>query len=196
MSQLLLKTLGHPWCHVPTENPCYQRPCLSAFTISVPVTVGVLSSAPGNAPAVCRCVDRCGGALVSCLGLAGGCGRNGILPLCPAQESVKMTRMVVESCHPRPGYGARRDKAGSSIRRNRRLVLGENKLAGGARYLHHFPPRPPLRHLAHPRIRSHVHCGWGGHGHGRVRVPAGWHGRGRGHICEDVCNQVCLPRGL
>ena len=36
------------------------------------MTLGVLSSAPGNAPVVFQCVNRYGGALVSCFGLGGG----------------------------------------------------------------------------------------------------------------------------
>ena len=43
----------------------------------------------------------------------------------------KMMRTAVESCHPRPGRGARRDEGGGGIHRNRRLVLDANKLAGG-----------------------------------------------------------------
>ena len=113
MSQLLLETLGHPWCHVPTENPRHRRPHLGAFIFDLPVTFGMLSSAPGNAPAVCQCVDRCGGALVSCFGL---CGRNEIPPLRPGQESVKMMKTAVGSCHPRPGRGAWWDEGGGGIR--------------------------------------------------------------------------------
>jgi len=115
MSQLLLETLGHPWRHVPTENPCHRRPRLGAFIFGLPVTFGVLSSALGNAPVICWCVGRCGEALVSCFGLAGGCGRNGIPPLRPRRESVKMMGVAVESCHPRPGPGARRDEGNVGI---------------------------------------------------------------------------------
>ena len=57
----------------------------------------------------------------------------------------------------------------------------------------HFPPRPLLHHPDHSRIRS---CGWRGRGRGRVRIPAGWHVRGHGHVYGDICNQVCLFRGL
>jgi len=35
MSQLLLETLGHPWCHVPTENPHHRQPLLGAFIFGV-----------------------------------------------------------------------------------------------------------------------------------------------------------------
>jgi len=102
MSQLLLETLGHPLCRVPTETARHRWPRSGVFIFGIPVTFGVLSSAPGNVPAVCQCVDRCGGALVSCFGPAGGCGCNGIPPLRPGRESLKMMRMVVGSCHPRP----------------------------------------------------------------------------------------------
>jgi len=108
MPQLLLETTGHPWCRVPTENPRHQWPRLSVFIFGVPVTFGVLLPAPGNAPAICRCVNRCGGALASCFGLVGGCRRDGIPLLRPARERVKMTRTVVGSRHPRLGRGARR----------------------------------------------------------------------------------------
>jgi hypothetical protein len=54
MSQLLFETLGHPWCHVPTENPRHRRLRLGAFIFGVPVSFRVLSSVPGNAPAVCQ----------------------------------------------------------------------------------------------------------------------------------------------
>jgi len=140
MSQLLLKVLGHSWCHVPTENPRHRRPCLGTLVFGIPVTFELPSSAPGNAPAICQCVDRCGGALVSCFRSAEECGRNGIPPLRPGQESVKMMRMAVGSCHPRPVCKARRDEGGGGIHRNRRLVLGANKLVGGVRH-------PPISHL-------------------------------------------------
>jgi hypothetical protein len=106
-----------------------------------------------------------------------------------------MTRTAVGSCHPRPGRGARTDEYGGGNRRNRRLVLGANKLAGGARH-------PPTSHLVLlfatllTLASGRVQCGWRGYGRGRVRVPAGWRGRGRGHIREGVCNRVCLPWGL
>ena len=73
--QLLLKTPGHPWHRVPTENHRHRRPCLGAFIFGVSATSGVLSSAPRNVQVVCECVDRCGGALVSCFGLQEGAGK-------------------------------------------------------------------------------------------------------------------------
>ena len=82
---------GHPWYRVLAENPCHRRPRLGVFIFGIPVTCGVF-------------VNRCGGALVSCFGFAGG-----IPLLCPAQEGVKMTRTAVGSRHPRTGRsGARR----------------------------------------------------------------------------------------
>jgi hypothetical protein len=109
MPQLLLETPGHSWYRVPTENPRHRRPYSGAFIFGVSVTSEVFSSAPCNVQEVCQCVDRCGGArVVSCFGLAGGCGRDGIPPLRPVQESVKMTRTAVGSHHPRPGRRAQR----------------------------------------------------------------------------------------
>ena len=83
-------------CRVPTENPCHRLPRLGAFIFCIPVT--------------CReFVNRRCRTLVSCFGLAGGCGRATGSRHFVQRGRVKVTRTTVRSRHPCPGRkGARR----------------------------------------------------------------------------------------
>ena len=132
MSQLLLE--GHPWCRVPTKNPRHrQRPHLGAFIFGIPVTFGVLSPAPGNASV---------GVSIDVVGLVFRPCRRAWAPWDPASSSTGTCEDDGGGILPsRPGCGARRDEGGGGIRRIRRLALGANKPAEGARH-------PSTSHLA------------------------------------------------